>query len=72
MESFGKTLVVIGLLLVAIGVVAWTVGPRLGSSGGLLPGDLVIKRGSVSFYLPIVTCLILSVLLTLLLRLFNR
>jgi hypothetical protein len=38
-----------------------------GSRGGLLPGDIVIRRGGFTFYFPIVTCIVASVLLTLLL-----
>jgi hypothetical protein len=71
-ESLGKTLVLAGLSLVVVGALVWWLGPKLGTTGGLLPGDISFKRGNSSFYFPIVTCLVLSVLLTLLFRLFNR
>lgn len=60
-----------GLGLAVVGAFVWWLGPRLGG-GGLLPGDLSFRRGNVSIHFPLVTCLVLSVLLTLLLRLFNR
>ncbi len=72
MESLGKTLVLLGLGLTVVGLAVWWLGPRLGSSGGLLPGDISLRRGSFSFHFPIVTCILVSVLLTVLLRLFNR
>lgn len=72
MQSLGKMLVMAGLTLAVVGALVWWLGPRLGSDGGLLPGDLSFKRGPVSIHFPIVTCLVLSILLTLLLRLFQR
>lgn len=71
-ESLGKTLVLLGLGLTLIGLLVWWFGPRLGNSGGLLPGDISLRRGSFSFHFPVVTCILVSVLLTVLLRLFNR
>jgi len=72
MASLGKMLVLAGLALTVVGVLVWVLGPKLGSGGGLLPGDLSVRRGNVSFHFPLVTCLVISVLLTLLFRLFNR
>ena len=72
MESLGKTLVMLGLGLAFAGLLVWWLGPRLGNSGGLLPGDISFRRGSFSFHFPVVTCILVSVLLTVLLRLFNR
>ena len=71
-EAAGKFMVVPGLALVVLGSIAWAFGPRLGSEGGLLPGDLSLRRGGFSFHFPIVTCLVVSVVLTLLLRLFRK
>lgn len=71
MESVGKGMVIAGLLLAALGALVWVLGPRLGS-GGLLPGDISVRRGSFSFHFPIVTCLVISVVLTLLSRLFSK
>jgi membrane protein implicated in regulation of membrane protease activity len=70
MGDLGKTLVVIGLVMTAVGVVLMLAGrvPWLGR----LPGDIYIQRGNWSFYFPVVTSLVLSVLLTLLFWLFGR
>jgi len=65
----GKTLILIGLVLVAAGLL-WMGAERLGF--GRLPGDIVIARGPVRFYFPIVTCLILSVVISLVLWLLRR
>lgn len=72
MHPLGKSLVLAGAALMVAGGLIWWLGPRLGSGGGLLPGDISIRRGNVSFQFPIVTCLVLSALLTLLFRLFQR
>ncbi len=67
-----KMLIVMGLFLVALGGVLLLAAklPHLGL--GRLPGDIYLKRGNFTFYFPIVTCIILSILLTLLLNLFFR
>ena len=59
----GRTLIALGLLLVAAGVV-FTFGEKLPFRLGHLPGDLVIRGKNSVFYFPIVTCLVLSVLLS--------
>ena len=63
----GKVLVVIGVVIAGLGVLM-----MLGLPIGRLPGDFYVKRGSFSFYFPLATSIILSVLLTLLLALFRR
>jgi hypothetical protein len=67
----GRWLILIGLVCVAAGAVVM-LGERLGIRLGSLPGDIVIRRKSGSFYFPVVTCLIVSVLLTLISWLFTR
>ena len=67
----GKILVITGLGLALLGVMLWVIGPRLGS-GPWLPGDISFRRGNFSFQFPIITCLVLSVLLSLLARLFQK
>lgn len=66
----GKTLVLVGLILVAAGLAAMFL-PRVPWLGRL-PGDFVWRRGSFTFYLPLATSLLLSLLLTLLFRFFGR
>ncbi len=64
-----RTLVVVGLVIVAVGVL-WPLLDRLGL--GRLPGDILIRRSSFTFYAPITTGLLISVSLSLLLWLLNR
>jgi Protein of unknown function (DUF2905) len=61
----GRWLILIGLACIAVGVVVM-VGERLGTRLGRLPGDIVIEGKNGGFYFPVVTCLIVSALLTLL------
>ena len=63
----GRTLVVVGLIVAAIGALM-----MLGLPLGRLPGDIAISRGRGTFYFPIVTCIVVSVLLTLLMSFFRR
>ena len=60
----------VGGLLVAVGLVVMIAGkvPFLGR----LPGDIVYRKGGTTFYFPIVTCLLLSLIVTLVLRLLRR
>ena len=63
-------MVIAGLLLVAVGALLWS---GFGKGWlGRLPGDVNYSKGDFSFHLPIVTCLILNVILTLLLWLFRK
>jgi hypothetical protein len=63
----GKALVLIGLVLVGLGLLmTW------GLPLGRLPGDFSVKRGNVSFYFPLTTSIIISVVLTLLFAMFRR
>ena len=70
MNDLGKSLVVIGLVIAVVGVMVMLAGrvPWLGR----LPGDIYVQRGNWSFYFPLVTSLVVSVLLTLLFWLFGR
>ena len=67
----GRWLILIGLVCVAAGVVAM-LGERFGIKLGSLPGDIMIRRKNGAFYFPVVTCLIISVLLTLISWRFTR
>jgi hypothetical protein len=62
--ALGATLIVAGLLVL--------VGERLPIKLGRLPGDIVIRSKNGAFYFPVVTCLLISVVLTVLMWLFNR
>lgn len=63
----GRVLIVAGVVLVAVGLLM-----QAGLPLGRLPGDIVIRRGNSTFYFPIVTCIVASVVLTLLSALFRR
>jgi hypothetical protein len=63
----GKVLVVIGLVITGIGLLT-----MMGVPIGRLPGDFAVKRGNFSFYFPLTTSIILSILLTLLFSFFRR
>jgi hypothetical protein len=63
----GKLLIVAGLAIAGIGLLIF-----LGVPFGRLPGDIVVRRGSFNFYFPIVTCIVLSLLATLLLSFLRR
>ena len=69
-EEFGKMLIILGIFILVIGLLL-TLGGKIPYLGRL-PGDIVIKRGNFTFYFPIVTCILLSVLLTLIFSLFRR
>ena len=64
-----KLLIIIGVVLIAFGL-AWLAGERLGI--GRLPGDIVIEREGVRIYIPLMTSLIISVVLSLILWFFGR
>ena len=63
----GRTLIVLGLALVAGGLLI-----SMGVPIGRLPGDITIRRGNVSFYFPLATSIIASILLTLLFMFLGR
>jgi Protein of unknown function (DUF2905) len=69
-SSMGRALVVAGVVLVLVGL-AVMLGGRIPGLGRL-PGDIVVRRGNFAFHFPIVTCLLVSLLLTLLFSLFRR
>jgi Protein of unknown function (DUF2905) len=70
MRQLGKFVVIIGIIMTLVGLVLWSgLAPRW---LGRLPGDIRIERGNSVFYFPIVTCIVLSILLSLLLSIFRR
>ena len=70
MPELGKMLVIFGTVIVLIGVVLWS---GFGAGWlGRLPGDIRIEREHSAFYFPIVTCIILSIILSLIFSLFRR
>ena len=69
-DSFGKLLIIFGLILAAVGGVILLVGrvPFIGR----LPGDIYIQRKNFTFYFPLATSILLSIILTLLFSFFSR
>ena len=63
----GRILVLIGVGIAGVGILI-----MLGVPFGRLPGDFLVRRGSVSFYLPLTTSIVLSIVATLLFALFRR
>jgi DUF2905 family protein len=70
LREIGKTLLVMGSALVGIGVLL-LFGARLPYRIGRLPGDIVVQGRNGSFYFPVVTCIIVSLLFTLLMWILN-
>jgi hypothetical protein len=66
MREFGKVLIVLGVVLAVVGVLL-TLGARLPFRLGRLPGDIVSHGRNSTFYFPIVTCIVVSLVITLLL-----
>jgi len=71
LRELGKLLLLFGIVLVVVGGLL-TLGPKLPGRLGRLPGDIIIRRENFTFYFPVVTCLLLSVILSLLFWLFRR
>lgn len=70
MPEFGKLLMLVGLLLAVAGAVLWS---GFGADWlGRLPGDIRIERGNSAFYFPVVTCIIISIVLTVIVSFFRR
>jgi hypothetical protein len=70
MPGFAKTLIFIGILLVVIGVI-FSLGGKVPWLGRL-PGDLMIEREGYTYYFPLTTCILISVIISLVLYFFRR
>jgi len=70
MPSMGKMLIILGVVLIVIGL-ALTYGPKIPWLGKL-PGDISIKKDNFSFYFPITTSIIISIILTILFSIFRK
>jgi hypothetical protein len=70
MRELGKFLVMIGAVVILLGAILWSgFAPKW---LGRLPGDIRIEREHSAFYFPIVTCIIISIVLSLLFSIFRR
>lgn len=70
MNSLGKTFIIFGIVLVAFGA-ALMLGGKL-SWFGRLPGDIYIQKKGFSFFFPVTTSILISIILSILLIFFNR
>jgi len=68
--DLGKILIIFGLIIAGMGVLLM-VGSKIHWLGKL-PGDILIKRGNFTFYFPIVTCILLSIIFGLLFSIFRK
>ena len=70
MREIGRMLTLFGGVIMILGLLLWA---GMGSGWlGRLPGDIRVERGNSTFYFPIVTCLVISIVLSLILSLFRR
>jgi hypothetical protein len=69
----GRAIFIFGLLIAAFGLIVWAAPsiPILDRLGHL-PGDIFVRRGNFTFYFPVVTSIVISVLLSLLIALIRR
>ncbi len=70
MEPLGKSLVLIGISIVLIGVLIWGLSsiPYIGR----LPGDIYVRRRNFTFYFPLATCILISIIATILFSQMRR
>lgn len=70
MQEIGRSILFFGIILVLLGLIL-TIGPKIPFLGKL-PGDIFIKRDNFSFYFPLVTSVVISIILTIIVNLFTR
>jgi len=70
MAEMAKTLVLVGIICIVIGVGMYALGKIPGA--GKLPGDILIKKENFTFYFPLTTCLLASAILSLIFFLWQR
>ncbi|GAB3532354.1 DUF2905 domain-containing protein [Pontibacter brevis] len=71
MQPIGKTIVLLGVILVVVGLVVWLAGDKFGWFGHL-PGDVRVERKNMRFYAPITSMILLSILFSVLMWLFRK
>lgn len=70
MAAFGKILLLVGLVLAGVGLLL-LLADKVGWIGKL-PGDITIRRENFTFYFPLMTCILVSIVISLLIWLFRR
>lgn len=71
MTQWGKLIIVIGILLVIVGIIIYFWGNKF-SWIGHLPGDIRVEKENFRFYFPITTMILISIVVSVLIRLFNK
>ena len=70
MAPFAKSLILMGLVIAAFGAALWLFSGV--PFAGRLPGDIYVRRGNFTFYFPVVTCIVISVVVSLIIALLRR
>jgi Protein of unknown function (DUF2905) len=70
MVAVAKIIIILGIVLVVLGIVMY--GVQKLPFGGKLPGDILIKRENFTFYLPLTTCIIISIVVSFILYLVGK
>lgn len=71
MHATGKIIIIIGILIVIVGIVIYFAGDKL-NFPGRLPGDIHIEKENFKFYAPITTMLIISIVISILIKIFKN
>ncbi|RLA92445.1 MAG: DUF2905 domain-containing protein [Deltaproteobacteria bacterium] len=70
MSEIGKVLIISGIFIILLGII-FLLGSKIPGLGRL-PGDIYIKKDNFTFYFPLTTCIVISIILTLLLLIFRK
>ena len=70
MHDLGKFLVIVGLVIAGVGLLLWTGFDK--GWFGRLPGDIRVEKGNFRFYFPLTTMIILSIVISILIRIFRK
>jgi H+/Cl- antiporter ClcA len=71
MQNIGKIIVIAGIILVVAGIIIWLLGDKLNWLGNL-PGDIKIKRDNFSFYMPLASMILISLVVSLIIWLIRK
>ncbi|MGD0711840.1 MAG: DUF2905 domain-containing protein [Bacteroidales bacterium] len=71
MQSIGKIIVIAGIIIIVIGLIIWLFGDKFNWLGNL-PGDIKIKRDNFSFYMPLASTILISMVLSLIIWLVRK
>lgn len=72
MTNFAKVIISLGLLLISLGIILLLASKFKLPFLGKLPGDILIERKNFSFYFPLTTCLVISIVLSLIIYFFSK